>query len=72
MLTVVQVHNSKCFSETVLVNRGWVPVKNKDPSRRDKGQIKGIVDVVGVVRLHENRPTFIPKNKKGSNTYFYR
>ncbi|XP_018563519.1 surfeit locus protein 1 [Anoplophora glabripennis] len=59
-------------NELILVNRGWVPTKKKDPSRRHKGQTEGIVDVVGLVRLHENRPTFIPKNEEGSNTYFYR
>lgn len=60
------------FSETILVNRGWVPAKKRDPSKRQKGQIDGTVDVIGVVRLHENRPTFMPKNQEGSNIYFYR
>ncbi|KAJ8916898.1 hypothetical protein NQ315_013367 [Exocentrus adspersus] len=59
-------------NETILVNRGWVPAKKKDQSRREKGQVEGIVDVIGVVRLHENRPTFSPKNKEKSNIFFYR
>ncbi|EFA00352.1 surfeit locus protein 1 [Tribolium castaneum] len=59
-------------NETILINRGWVPSKCKNPATRDKGQVKGVVDVVGIVRLQENRPTFIPKNQEGSNQWFYR
>ncbi|RZC37250.1 surfeit locus protein 1, partial [Asbolus verrucosus] len=43
--------------------KGWVPAKCKNPSTREKGQQKGEVDVIGVVRLHENRPNFSPKNQ---------
>lgn len=61
------------FSETILVNRGWIPAKQKDPKTRKSGQIEGIVDVVGIVRLHENRPNFMPANKEASpNAWFYR
>ncbi|GJQ71135.1 Surf1 [Trypoxylus dichotomus] len=58
--------------ETILVNRGWVPAKNKDPKTRQQGQIQGQVDVIGVVRLHENRPNFMPKNREGSSIWYYR
>ncbi|KAB0801245.1 hypothetical protein PPYR_05599 [Photinus pyralis] len=57
---------------TVLVNRGWVSTKNKDPATRPLGQIKGVIDLVGVVRLHENRPQFVPANKPLANVWFYR
>ncbi|XP_044270323.1 surfeit locus protein 1 [Tribolium madens] len=59
-------------NEIILISRGWVPAKCKNPASRDKGQVKGVVDVVGVVRLQENRPTFIPKNQEDSNQWFYR
>lgn len=59
-------------NETILVNRGWVPAKNKDPRTRKQGQIQGEVDVIGVVRLHENRPNFMPKHQQGSNIWYYR
>ncbi|KAI4471293.1 surfeit locus protein [Holotrichia oblita] len=59
-------------NETILVNRGWVPAKSKDPKTRQNGQIQGEVDVIGVVRLHENRPNFMPKNREGSNIWYYR
>lgn len=58
--------------ETILVNRGWVSHKNKDPKSREAGQIKGVIDLVGIVRLHENRPQFIPANKPNANVWFYR
>lgn len=64
--------NILCSSEIILINRGWVPVKCKDPKTRLGGQIDGEVDVVGVVRLHEDRPNFMPANKEGSNSWFYR
>nr|XP_022909975.1 surfeit locus protein 1 [Onthophagus taurus] len=58
--------------ETILVNRGWVPTKSVNPKSRPQGQVEGEVDVIGVVRLHENRPTFMPKNKEGTNIWYYR
>ncbi|XP_066249996.1 surfeit locus protein 1 [Euwallacea similis] len=58
--------------ETILVNRGWVPTKKLKPSSRAGGQIDGVVDVIGLLRLNENRPNFSIKNKEGSNLYFYR
>lgn len=54
------------------MNRGWVPAKYKDPKTREAGQMEGIVDVTGVIRLHENRPNFMPANREGSNAWFYR
>lgn len=36
------------------------------------GQIEGEVDVIGLVRLHENRPQFMPANKVEGNSWFYR
>ncbi|CAG9818929.1 unnamed protein product [Phaedon cochleariae] len=58
--------------ETILVNRGWVPAKQKDPRTRQRGQVEGTVDVIGIVRTNENRPNFAMKNQEGSNCYFYR
>lgn len=50
-------------SETILVNRGWVPKIKKNPLSRTEGQIEGVVEIDGVVRKHENRPQFMPKMK---------
>ncbi|PSN35363.1 Surfeit locus protein 1 [Blattella germanica] len=57
-------------NSTILINRGWVPAKNKDPNTRTSGQIEGEVNMIGVVRLDEKRAPFVPKNKPKS--WFYR
>jgi surfeit locus 1 family protein len=49
--------------DVILVNRGWVSRKNLKPENRQQGQIKGIVELQGVVRNHEDRPSFTPKHK---------
>ncbi|KAK4877120.1 hypothetical protein RN001_009626 [Aquatica leii] len=58
--------------ETILINRGWVSNKHKNPYTRLEGQIQGTVDLIGIVRLHENRLPFMPANKPGVNSWFYR
>lgn len=60
------------FSETILVNRGWVSSKHRDPKTRQGGQVEGDINLIGVVRLQEARPTFSMKNQEGSNIWFYR
>ncbi|KAG8226172.1 hypothetical protein J437_LFUL012347 [Ladona fulva] len=57
---------------TILVNRGWVPNKNKFPATRRDGQIQGEVELVGIVRAHEERGPFMPQNNPKSNSWFYR
>lgn len=42
------------------------------PKYRRDGQVEGVVDVIGLVRLNENRPNFSMQNQKDSNLYFYR
>ncbi|CAG9862792.1 unnamed protein product [Phyllotreta striolata] len=58
--------------DIILVNRGWVSHKNKNPNSRQDGQVKDVVDVIGIVRNNEIRPVFSMKNREGSNVYFYR
>lgn len=48
------------FRETILINRGWVPKKFLASSTRQSGQIKGSVELKGIVRLNEVRPQFSP------------
>nr|CAD7395192.1 unnamed protein product [Timema cristinae] len=57
------------LSLTILVNRGWVPAKMKNPEQRKQGQVEGEVELVGLVRLNETRPPFTPKNN--ANTLLY-
>ncbi|XP_044766506.1 surfeit locus protein 1 isoform X2 [Coccinella septempunctata] len=58
-------------NKTILVNRGWVPRNNKNPASRKEGQVEDVVDIVGIVRLQENRPNFMPKNDELKNQWFY-
>lgn len=36
---------------SILINRGFVDKDHKDPSTRQEGQVKGIVEVVGLLRI---------------------
>ena len=55
----------------VLVNRGFVPLANKDPATRAAGQVAGAVRVEGVVRLSAAPGAFTPANEPGPNLWFY-
>ncbi|XP_042870238.1 surfeit locus protein 1-like [Penaeus japonicus] len=56
----------------ILVNRGWVARKHKNPESRLEGQVKGTVSLTAVVRKHENRAPFMPDNSKGSPIFTFR
>lgn len=60
------------LSYTILVNRGWVSMKNKNPASRISGQVAGEVELEGVVRLTEPRPQFVSKNVADSRFWAYR
>ncbi|KOC65353.1 Surfeit locus protein 1 [Habropoda laboriosa] len=57
---------------TILVNRGWIPRFHKNPVKRQKNQIQGQTEIVGILRLNENRPPFVPKNRPHADTWYYR
>lgn len=38
---------------SILVNRGWVGCRKKDPNTRPEGQVEGEVELVGIVRKSE-------------------
>ncbi|KAJ8339159.1 hypothetical protein SKAU_G00359450 [Synaphobranchus kaupii] len=57
---------------SILVNRGYVPKNKIRPETRMKGQVSDEVDVVGVVRLTEQRKPFIPHNDVERNRWHYR
>ncbi|XP_050300863.1 SURF1-like protein [Anthonomus grandis grandis] len=52
---------------TILVNRGWVSQDKKPPSSRTEGQLNGVIDLYGIVRLGEQKPSFAIKHSKESN-----
>ncbi|KAF7688715.1 surfeit locus protein 1 [Silurus meridionalis] len=57
---------------TILVNRGYVPKNKIRPETRTKGQVMDEVDLVGVVRLTEQRKPFVPQNNVEANRWHYR
>ncbi|XP_051538898.1 surfeit locus protein 1-like [Myxocyprinus asiaticus] len=57
---------------TILVNRGYVPKDKIRPETRMKGQVTKEVDLVGVVRLTEQRKPFVPQNYVEANKWYFR
>jgi surfeit locus 1 family protein len=57
--------------ETVLVNRGWVPVEKKLPADRAQGQIAGETQLDGIIRLPQVKTFFQPDNEPAKNVWFY-
>lgn len=58
--------------KAVLVNRGWVPEKLKDPKTREKGQREGTVTIEGIGRLTGGAGPFTPDNEPAKNEWFQR
>ncbi|KAL4703429.1 hypothetical protein ACJJTC_008148 [Scirpophaga incertulas] len=56
----------------ILINRGWVPQKLKSKELRAESLIDKEVELVGVVRLTEKRPPFMPKNNPAKGSWFTR
>lgn len=58
---------------TILVNRGWEPKQDKEHTQlKPESQVKGEVEIVGIVRKPERKQAFTSKNKPGSNMWAYR
>jgi surfeit locus 1 family protein len=56
----------------VLVNRGFVPERLKDPSTRQAGEVEGEVTVRGWLRRPEERQWFSAENDLKKNLWFVR
>lgn len=56
----------------VIVNRGFVPVEDRDPARRAQGQVEGEVTVTGLVRGAEPRNFFTPADEPGRGLFYVR
>ena len=55
----------------VLVNRGWVPLDNKEPETRLGGQIQGTYRLEGVVVPGGRAGWFTPDNEPENNIWFW-
>lgn len=58
--------------ETILINRGWIHQNLKPREKREASLINNEVEIVGIVRLTEKRPPFMPKNNPDKGSWFYR
>lgn len=67
---VVTPFTLKDSKERILVNRGWVPTDQRDPSTRPDSQPKGEVVVEGTVRDDDIKNAFTPKNDIRNNEWF--
>ena len=58
----------------ILVNRGFVPVDDKDPARRPEGELSGEVSVTGLARdrLDEKPSSMVPDNDPAQNIFFWK
>lgn len=56
----------------VLVNRGFVPMDRKDPATRAEGNVRGTVEIVGVMRWPEGRGIFTPADDPKTNVWYVR
>lgn len=56
----------------VMVDRGFVPLQDRDPKTRPGGEISGPVQIVGTLRWPEQANWFIPNNDVTHNLWFRR
>ena len=57
--------------ETILVNRGWVPLDRKEPATRAAGQVQGTVRIEGLV-VPGGRPSwFAPDNHPEQRLWYW-
>ena len=56
----------------VLVNRGFVPPKNRDPATRSAGQIKGETTVTGLIRMTEPKGGLLRANVPSADRWYSR
>lgn len=68
----VSFQNLKFSSLTILVNRGWIPKTMRNSPEIQKTNVQDEQEIVGILRLKEKRPPFIPKNRPQQNMWYYR
>ncbi|MBI3452551.1 MAG: SURF1 family protein [Rhodospirillales bacterium] len=55
----------------VLVNRGWVPSRFRDPAARAAGQVGGTVTIEGILRTEPRRGWLMPDNDPVRNVWLW-
>jgi surfeit locus 1 family protein len=56
----------------ILVNRGFVPERLRDPATRTAGQTSGDVTIAGALRWPEERNTFTPADEPSRHVWYTR
>jgi len=72
VVTPFKLTQGPMAGKEILVNRGWVPKNQLQPSSRPQGQVEGEVEMSGIVRSTEARPQFSPKNRVESDQWQHR
>lgn len=72
VITPLLISRGEHKGAQILVNRGWVPQAKLRPETRLEGQVKGEVDLTGIVRKNEPRAQFTPKNRIDSDQWQHR
>lgn len=67
---ITPLHRDRGVS--ILVNRGWVPARLKDPAARAAGQLKGVVALTGLIRPEAQPNMFSPANRPDQNIWYWR
>ncbi len=61
----------KGYNQAILINRGWVPDKKKDPATRPGTEPEGINLISGVFRLGEKKAWFMPDNTAKNQVWLW-
>lgn len=56
----------------IVANRGFVPEPLKAPEKRSAGQVSGVQDLTGLIRLPGRKGFFTPDNNPQKNLWFWR
>lgn len=54
-----------------MVNRGWIP-KSHRYTYANENKMTDVVEIVGIIRGTENRPSFVAKNAPAKGVWHYR
>lgn len=68
IITPMRTNNT---TKLLLINRGWVPVENKDQSTRTETLIKDEVTIEGIIRSPDRKNMFTADNNPEKNYWFW-
>ena len=61
----------RATGDTILLNRGWVPLERKEPKHRRAGQVEGRVSVEGLVVPGGRDAWFAPENSVDQRIWYW-